>query len=105
MAELSTPDIKQEVKKHLVIYGFLLFLTAINFIVSKLSLLGEYTVVIVLTVALAQGVLIVCYFMHLISEKKLIHFVLILTVIFFLGLLLLPVMQFWGRLFGSVCVS
>lgn len=105
MNELSSQEIKQEVRKHLLIYGLLLFLTAINFIVSKLALLGEQTVFIVLSVAFAQGVLIAGYFMHLISEKRLIRFVLILTFIFFLGLLLLPVMQFWGELFGTVHVS
>ena len=104
MQEISSQNIKQEVRKHLLIYGLLLFLTAINFTVSKLSLLGEQTVFIVLSVAFVQGVLIACYFMHLISEKKLIHFVLILTLIFFLGLLLLPVMQFRGKLFGTVYV-
>ncbi len=105
MQEISSQNIKQEARKHLLIYGLLLFLTAVNFIVSKLSLLGEQTVFIVLSVAFVQGVLIAGYFMHLISEKKLIHFVLILTLIFFLGLLLLPVMEFWGRLFGTVHVS
>ena len=105
MDELSAENLKQEVRKHLLIYGLLLFLTAVNFIVSKLSLLGEYTVLIVLSLAFVQGVLIAGYFMHLISEKKLIHFVLIMTLVFFLGLLLLPVMQFWGRLFGSIHVS
>jgi cytochrome c oxidase subunit 4 len=42
-------------------------------------------------IATIKGSLVACYFMHLISEKKLIFTVLILTVIFFLGLLLLPV--------------
>ena len=104
MNQLSAQDIKQEVKKHLLIYGLLLFLTAVNFIVSKLSLLGDQTVFFVLTLAFVQGILIAGYFMHLISERKLIHFVLIITVIFFLGLLFLPVMQFWGKLFGTVHV-
>ena len=104
MKELSVQELKQEVKKHLLIYGLLLFLTAINFTVSKLALLGEQTVFIVLSVAFVQGVLIAGYFMHLISEKKLILFVLAMTLIFFLGLLFLPVMQFWGKLFGTVHV-
>ena len=40
-----------------------------------------------------------CYFMHLISEKKLIYAVLGLTVVFFIALLALPVLTvhdgFW----------
>jgi cytochrome c oxidase subunit IV len=41
-------------------------------------------------VATVKGSLVACYFMHLISEKKLIIAVLVLTVVFFLVLLALP---------------
>ena len=37
-----------------------------------------------------KGSLVACYFMHLISERKLILYVLALTVVFFFILLLLP---------------
>ena len=42
-------------------------------------------------IATVKASLVACYFMHLISEKKLIYFVLVLTVAFFVALLLLPV--------------
>jgi len=35
---------------------------------------------------------VACFFMHLISEKKLIYAVLILTVVFFIVLMLVPIM-------------
>jgi hypothetical protein len=42
---------------------------------------------------------VACYFMHLISEKKLIYAVLLLTIVFFAALLALPVVThdngFW----------
>ena len=44
-----------------------------------------------LIVAIVKGSLVACYFMHLISEKKLIYAVLMLTVVFFVALLALPV--------------
>jgi caa(3)-type oxidase subunit IV len=41
-------------------------------------------------VAIIKGSLVACYFMHLISEKKLIYAVLGLTLAFFVVLLALP---------------
>ena len=46
---------------------------------------------VALLVATIKGSLVACYFMHLISEKKLIYAVLALTVAFFVALLALPV--------------
>jgi caa(3)-type oxidase subunit IV len=48
-------------------------------------------IAVALFIASVKGSLVACYFMHLISEKKLIFMTLIFTVIFFAGLLLLPV--------------
>jgi caa(3)-type oxidase subunit IV len=39
-----------------------------------------------------KGTLVACYFMHLISERKLIYAVLALTAAFFFALLALPVL-------------
>ena len=47
---------------------------------------------VALFVATVKGSLVACYFMHLISEKKLIYAVLALTVAFFIALLALPVL-------------
>jgi caa(3)-type oxidase subunit IV len=47
---------------------------------------------VALLVATVKGSLVACYFMHLISEKKLIYAVLVLTAAFFLALLFLPVL-------------
>ena len=44
-----------------------------------------------LVVATIKGSLVACYFMHLISEKKLIYWVLAVTVAFFIALMALPV--------------
>jgi cytochrome c oxidase subunit IV len=46
---------------------------------------------VALIVATIKGALVACYFMHLISEKKLIYAVLALTVVFFAALIALPV--------------
>ena len=48
-------------------------------------------VAVALFIATVKGALVAGYFMHLVSEKKLIYAVLALTVVFFVVLLALPV--------------
>ena len=40
-----------------------------------------------------KGSLVACYFMHLLSERKLIFIVLVMTVFFFVVLMLLPTLD------------
>ena len=48
-------------------------------------------VTVALFIATIKGSLVACYFMHLISEKKVIYGVLAITVFFFIALMTLPV--------------
>jgi cytochrome c oxidase subunit 4 len=66
-------------------------LTVITVAVSYLDLSVPVAVTVALFVATIKGSLVAAYFMHLISEKKLIYIVLALTVVFFVALLALPV--------------
>ena len=47
-------------------------------------------------ISFVKGSLVACYFMHLISEKKLIYAVLVITVVKFVALLFLPVLTHSG---------
>ena len=47
---------------------------------------------VALLVATVKGSLVACYFMHLVSEKKLIYAVLVVTTAFFIALLALPIL-------------
>jgi cytochrome c oxidase subunit 4 len=66
-------------------------LTIVTVAVAYLHLPVGAAVAVALLVATIKGSLVACYFMHLISEKKLIYAVLVLTVVFFAVLLALPV--------------
>ena len=66
-------------------------LTIVTVAISYLDLAVPMAVTVALLVAIVKGSLVACYFMHLISEKKLIYAVLALTVAFFVVLLALPV--------------
>ena len=74
-------------------------MTIVTVAVSRIHLPVGQAVAVALLVATVKGSLVACYFMHLISEKKLIYAVLILTAAFFVALLALPVVThsngFW----------
>ena len=58
----------------------------------------HYAIGVALFIAICKGSLVACFFMHLLSEKKLIYGILSLTVIFFGLLLWLPVHHFIDRM-------
>jgi caa(3)-type oxidase subunit IV len=81
----SPEEIKREVRVYLIVFVALAALTAVT--VGSFYALKSYPVSVAIGVALAialvKGSLVAGYFMHLLSEKKLIYAVLILTVFFF----------------------
>jgi cytochrome c oxidase subunit 4 len=91
MSDSHAEDISRHVRIYVTVFVSLMALTIITVSVAYLHLPLHLAIALALVIATIKGSLVACYFMHLISEKKLIFTVLILTVIFFLGLLLLPV--------------
>ena len=85
-------DIDRHVRVYITVFVALMVLTLITVAVSYLDLSISTAVTVALLIATIKGSLVACYFMHLISEKKLIYAVLILTAAFFVALLLLPVL-------------
>ena len=92
-------DIDKHVRIYITVFAALLVLTLVTVAISRFHLPVHQAVTIALIVATIKGSLVACYFMHLISEKKLIYAVLALTVVFFIALLALPVVTvhdgFW----------
>jgi cytochrome c oxidase subunit 4 len=84
-------DIDRHVRIYITVFVALMALTIITVAISRLHLPVPIAVSVALLVAIIKGSLVACYFMHLISEKKLIYAVLALTAIFFAALLTLPV--------------
>ena len=92
-------DIDKHVRVYITVFVALMVLTVVTVAVSYLDLSTATAVTVALIIATVKGSLVACYFMHLISEKKLIHAVLILTAVFFVALLLLPLLTD-GNSFG-----
>jgi cytochrome c oxidase subunit IV len=92
-------DIDRHVRVYITVFAALMVLTIITVAISYLHLPVAAAVTVALLVATVKGSLVACYFMHLISEKKLIYAVLALTIVFFVALLALPVVThgngFW----------
>ncbi len=85
-------DIDKHVRVYILVFVALMVLTIVTVAVSYLHLPVAMAVTVALLVATVKGSLVACYFMHLISERKLIYAVLGLTVVFFVVLMALPVL-------------
>jgi cytochrome c oxidase subunit IV len=92
-------DIDRHVRIYITVFVALMVLTIVTVAIAELHLPVHLAVTVALLVATVKGSLVACYFMHLISEKKLIYAVLTLTAVFFVALLALPVIThsdgFW----------
>jgi|SRR5688572_25707665 len=84
-------DIDKHVRVYITVFVALMVLTVITVAISYLDLSVPMAVTIAMFVAVVKGSLVAGYFMHLVSEKKLIYAVMLLTVAFFIVLMALPV--------------
>lgn len=90
---------QQHVKKYLFVFYSLIVGTVITVAASYLPIDSvALTVAIALFIACIKGFLVAGYFMHLMSEKKMIYGILLATVFFFVGLMALTI---WSMDKGS----
>jgi cytochrome c oxidase subunit 4 len=84
--------IDKHVRTYMIVFGALMVLTVITVAVSYIELTPGPAIALALFIATIKASLVACYFMHLIDERKLIYWVMALTVAFFFFCLLLPVL-------------
>ena len=92
MEHAAPEEIKKHVKVYIAVFAALAFLTVVTVAVSYLRLPVLPAILVALTIATIKASLVAAFFMHLISEKAIIFSILTLTFIFFLVLLMLPVL-------------
>ncbi len=85
----SPAAIKKEIRRYLLVFGALAVLTIITVAISQLHLPTTQAIILGLAVATIKASLVAAFFMHLITERKLIYAVLAMT-LFFFGMML------WG---------
>ena len=87
--EHSHEEIKRHVKIYVAVFAALAALTVVTVYVSYLHLPLAKAVPLALAIASVKGTLVALFFMHLISEKKVIFSILILTAVFLAAMLIL----------------
>ena len=97
----SVDDIKKSVKTYFMIFGALMVLTVITVGVSYVHLPLAMAVLVALVVATIKGSLVAMYFMHLLHERKVIYWALLLTLVFFVFLMFVPLLTNLDRIPGS----
>lgn len=88
----SVEEIRKHQKIYLMVFAALAVLTCVTVAVARLDLGVGAAVAVAMLVAGVKGTLVACYFMHLVSERGMIFWILGLCAFFFIVLLLLPSM-------------
>ncbi|MFQ5490316.1 MAG: cytochrome C oxidase subunit IV family protein [Phycisphaerae bacterium] len=91
MAE-SIEDLKQHVRVYITVFAGLAVLTVATVGASLLDMGTQWNITVALIIATIKASLVAGYFMHLISERQIIYWVLILCAVFFVVLIFLPVL-------------
>ena len=80
------------IRRYLFVFYALIFGTIITVAASYIPFGNrEINIAVALFIAIGKASLVACYFMHLISEKKMIYGILIATVFFFASLMYLVI--------------
>src|SRR6266850_951539 len=83
-------EIKKSIRTYGIVGGLLLVFTAITVAVNQVHLAIPLAITVALVIATMKGSMVAAIFMHLSHEKKWIYGALILTVVFFIVLMMLP---------------
>ena len=82
---------------YIKVFLALMVLTVITVTASYFHFVIPLAIAVALIVAIVKGSLVASFFMHLIGERKIIYWTLILTVVFFAALMILPVLTYLDR--------
>jgi caa(3)-type oxidase subunit IV len=85
-------EVKKSIRTYLMIGGALLVFTVITVAANLLHLAVPLAITVALIIASAKASMVGAVFMHLSHEKRLIYGSLLLTLAFFLVLLLVPIL-------------
>jgi cytochrome c oxidase subunit 4 len=94
-------DIRKSIRTYYMVFGALMVFTVITVGVSYLHLPIAFAVLVALVVATIKGTLVALFFMHLIDERKLIYWVLTLTIVFFVFLMFVPLATNLNKIVGT----
>ncbi len=91
MNQSEAAHVRQHVRVYLMVFAALAVLTVVTVGISYLHLPTTHAIAVAITVATVKASLVALYFMHLISEEKVILWLLCLCAAFLVALMVLPV--------------
>lgn len=92
MSAASAEEMRKHLRVYYMVFGALAVLTVITVAVAELHFLTvPQAITVALLVATVKATLVACYFMHLISERGMVFWILGICGLFFIVLLFIPV--------------
>jgi cytochrome c oxidase subunit 4 len=85
-------EIQKSVRSYMIVFAMLMVFTVITVAVSRFHFAVPIAIAVALVIATMKGSMVAAVFMHLSHERRWVYGTLILTVVFFLVLLMLPVL-------------
>lgn len=92
MSENDHGHIQEHIKVYLTVFGALAILTVLTVAASFLNVTESEAIFLALVIATIKASLVAGYFMHLITERQTIVWILILTFVFFLACMFFPML-------------
>lgn len=94
MSGHTPEEVRQEVKRYLIVFGVLIVGTIVTVLASYLELpTFSLTVALALFIATVKGFFVAGYFMHLMDEKKMIYAIMAATAFFVVSLMFLTILS------------
>jgi len=90
-------EVKKSVRSYITVFVMLMVFTVITVAAASFHFAVPLAITIALVIATMKGSMVAGVFMHLSHEKQLIYGALLLTFMFFVMLLFLPVLAYMDR--------
>jgi cytochrome c oxidase subunit 4 len=97
MSASDAESIRKQTRSYIVVFVTLMVMTVLTVGVSYFHMPVGLAILVALIIASFKGSLVASVFMHLSHERKLIYWVLLLTVIFFIVLMAIPSISQWDQ--------
>jgi cytochrome c oxidase subunit 4 len=103
MSEQPHDHFSHHVRRYLFVFYALLFGTLITVAASYIPFgVRAINIGVALFIAICKASLVACYFMHLISERKMIYTIMGFTAFFFVGLMVLTLCSYGSLPWNTV---
>ena len=86
-------EVKKSVRSYMTVFVMLMVFTILTVAASRFHLAVPVAITVALVIAAMKGSMVASVFMHLSHEKRAIYGALLLTIVFFLVLLFIPVLS------------